>query len=56
MIKHISKVYIYIYIYGGGGGMGDLSPPPILLHITIWLNILIYTILLSRFDLTGHDL
>ena len=37
-------------------GMGDLSPPLILLYITIWLNILIDTILLSSFDLTGHDL
>ena len=36
-------------------GMGDLSPPPILLYITIWLNILIDTILLSSFDLMGHD-
>ena len=41
---------------GMGEGMGDLSPPPILLYITIWLNILIYTILLSSFDLTGRDL
>ena len=40
----------------GEVGMGDLSPPPILLYTTIWLNILIYTILLSRFDLTGRDL
>ena len=29
-----------------GGGMGALSPPPILLHINIWLCIFICTILL----------
>ena len=40
----------------GRWGWGDLSPPPIFLYTTIWLNILIYTILLSSFDLTGRDL
>ena len=40
----------------GKVGMGDLSPPPIFLYITIWLNILIHAILLSRFNLTSRDL
>ena len=44
--NQISRLQLGVWEGGGGGGDGCIKPLPILLYITIWLYILIYTILL----------